>query len=52
MLVDKQNPNILPFFGELVKCCFDGGGFGFCINDEEVLGGGGRGSYVLLLRGY
>jgi len=49
VLIDKQNPNILPLFGELVEGCFDGGGFGFGVDDEEVFGGGGRGRYVLFL---
>ena len=47
MLVYEQDPNVLPFLCELIEGGFDGGGFCFGVDDEEVFGGGGRGRYVL-----
>jgi hypothetical protein len=47
MLVYEQDPNILPYFCEVVEGGFDGGGLGLGVDDEEVLRLGWRRGYVL-----
>ena len=50
MLIDEQYAYVFPIMGVPIERLFDGGGFGFGIDDEKVLLGIGRLGYVLKMR--
>ena len=49
MLINKYYSNVLPLARETIECAFDGGGFGFGVDDEEVFLGVGGFGYVLCM---
>ena len=48
MLIDQQNPNILPLVREVVECALDGRVVCFGVDDEEVFLGVWWVGYVLV----
>lgn len=49
MLIDQENPNVLPLTDEIIECFLDSRDFGFGVHNKEVLGCvGWRGNMLML----